>query len=84
MAWIDGLPGSKLSIFKWLPANRAPMGFPATASDKTPGLVVGSTLGSPRHDRNSPTRWIPGPRLVSPEKIPARWQQIAGATPSLD
>jgi hypothetical protein len=39
---IDRLSSSQLPILKWLPANRAPIGFRPEAATKTPGIVIGS------------------------------------------
>lgn len=77
---IDRLSSSKLPIFKWLPANRAPISFSAAGSDKNAGycdwIVLESMMGTPRRV---------GSRVRGgyPEKVAARWQRIAGATRSL-
>jgi hypothetical protein len=77
---IDRLSSSQLPILKWLPANRAPIGFSAAGSDKNAGycdwIVLESMMGTPRRI---------GSRVRGgyPEKVAARWQRIAGATRSL-
>jgi hypothetical protein len=59
---LASLPGSKLSILKWLPANRAAISFLAAVNDKTRDLVLDqhAVLRSMMGTRRQAGLWIRG------------------------